>query len=114
MRGSFGRYPSMKGPLSTLATFVSEAVGEAIFEGILAVVIGGPVWLINHFFGPFHVSTDSVALGIGVVGGVLGLVMFVAIGVSRHREAWKVRLFGAVVAVILAGSLYGYMVRKHV
>ena len=105
----------MRGPLSSLGSFLGEAAAEAIFEGILAGLIGGPVWLINHLFGPFHVSTDSIVLGIGVVGGALGLVMFVAIGVSRHREAWKVRLFGAVVAAVLALSfLYAFMVHRHI
>jgi hypothetical protein len=40
--------------------------------------------------------------------------MFVAIGVSRHPEAYKVRIFGGVVAVaFVAALLLGVVARHH-
>jgi hypothetical protein len=95
---------------NALLNFVLEGVGEAIFEAIL---IAGPLWLINYFFGPFH-APDWVSTAVAAAFGVLGLIMFVAIGISRHPEAYKVRIFGAAVAgVFVVGLLFGVVSRLH-
>jgi hypothetical protein len=42
------------------------------------------------------------------------MIVFVAIGVSRHPEACKVRIFGAVVAgLFVVGLLFGVVSRLH-
>jgi len=74
MHGSFSRYSVVR----RLLLFLIELLGDAVIEGLVTVVIGGPLWLIKRFFGPFHFSTDHIALAIGLVGGLGGLVMFVA------------------------------------
>ena len=82
---------------------------NALFE---AIFIGGPLWLINHFFGPFHVPEQwKMVFYAGL--GVVGLAVFVGIAVSRHPEAWKVRAFGAVVlGVFAAEALYIFVARR--
>lgn len=103
----------MRRPLRFLANFLGEAVASAVFEGILYALLAGPLWITNHFFGPLHLS-DGLIFGLELAAGFLGLVMFVAIGVSRHPEAWKVRLFGAIVAGVFAAAiLCSFVLRKH-
>jgi hypothetical protein len=104
----------MRRPLGFLANLLGEAVADAVFEGLFYAVLAGPLWIIKHFFGPLHLS-DGLVLGLELVGAFLGLVMFVAIGVSRHPEAWKVRLFGAIIAgVFAAEALYVFVIRKRI
>jgi len=89
---------------------LANVIGEGVAE---AVLFAGPAWLTNHFLGPFH-QPDRIATGFAIAGAVGGLAMFVAIGVSRHPEAWKVRVFGAVIAgVFVAIGLYAFMARNH-
>lgn len=104
----------MRRPLGFLANLLGEAVADAVFEGLVYAVLAGPLWIIKHFFGPLHLS-DGFVLGLELVVAFLGLVMFVAIGVSRHPEAWKVRLFGAIIAgVFAAEALYVFVIRKRI
>jgi hypothetical protein len=103
----------MRRPLGFLANLLGEAVADAVFEGLSRAVLAGPLWIIKHFFGPLRVS-DGFAIGLALIAAFLGLVMFAAIGVSRHPEAWKVRLFGALVAgVFAAEALYLFVLRSR-
>ena len=58
-----------------------------------------------------QVST-AVPIAFGVLG-LIGLIMFVAIGVSRHPKAYKVRTFGALVAGVFVVSLLVGVVSRH-
>lgn len=96
--------------MSRRLRFLVSVLGEGVAE---AVLFGGPAWLINHFFGPFHLP-DRLVTGFAVAAGVGGLAMFAVIGVSRHPDAWKVRVFGAVIAGVLAAvALYRFIACKH-
>src|SRR5581483_7419055 len=106
-------YLLMRGLRRFLVRLAGEAVGDVLGEGVIAAVLGGPLWLLNYLFGPFN--PDRFVLVFGLTLGALGLAIFVAIGVSRHPEAWKVQLFGAFIAIILSASLlYSLFARKHV
>jgi hypothetical protein len=71
---------------------VGEAVGELVIVGIMSAV----GWLVERMFGPFRTPEWVYA-----VAAFIGLGVFVAIGVSRHPEAFKVRIFGAAIAGVL-------------
>ncbi len=59
------------------------------------VIIGVGVWL--GVFGPPDIPPET-PLWLYAVWAFIGLAIFVAIGVSKHPEAYKVRRFGAAVA----------------
>jgi hypothetical protein len=67
---------------------------------VLAGIMGAVRWLVERMFGPFRTPEWVYA-----AAGFIGLAVFVAIGVSRHPEAYKVRLFGAVVAGVFVAVL---------
>lgn len=80
-----------------------EAVGELVLMGIMGAV----GWLVEQKFGPFPTPEWVYA-----TAALIGLAAFVAIGVGRHPEAYKVRLFGALVAgAFVALLLVGGVVR---
>jgi hypothetical protein len=76
---------------------------------VVAGIMGTVRWLVERMFGPFRIPEWVYA-----AAAFIGLAMFVAIGVSRHPEAYKVRLFGAVVAgafvvALLVGAVVGLL-----
>jgi hypothetical protein len=89
---------------------LSERVAGTVWSALVAVAFGyvlyAPYWLANRFYGPFH-APDWMRNALPVAFAIVGLCIFIGIGVSRQAEAYKVRWFGgAIVGAFMVGTLF--------
>jgi hypothetical protein len=74
-------------------------------------VLYAPYWLANRFYGPFH-APDWMRTGLPAALVVIGLAIFIGIGISR-RDAYKTKIFGAaIVGAFAVGTLFVFALHR--